>query len=183
MFNLIISIIAIALVVALAGASLYYGGEAFNRGSEDAKASTYINQVQQVQAAATLYAASEGGSATSINDTTDAATIAASLVGAGYMSGEPKLAAGPASDQWGLDATENVIFVSQVVSASAKTGITNGICDTINDNGAGVVKCAKGAVLAALSDLVDADDTDDATAGVQDNLATVGDSVTVYMAL
>ncbi|OXX64915.1 hypothetical protein, partial [Vibrio sp. V15_P4S5T153] len=64
MFNLIISIIAIALVVVLAGASLYYGGDAFNRGSSDAKAATLINQAQQIQAAATLFTASEGGAPT-----------------------------------------------------------------------------------------------------------------------
>ena len=51
MFNLIISIISIALVAALALASIYYGGEAFNKGTTDADASTIINQGQQIQAA------------------------------------------------------------------------------------------------------------------------------------
>jgi len=54
MFSLIISIIAIALVAALALASIYYGGEAFNKGTTDADASTIINQGQQIQAAVTM---------------------------------------------------------------------------------------------------------------------------------
>jgi hypothetical protein len=46
MFLLIITIIAIALVVALALATLYYGGDAFNKGSAEANASKVINQGQ-----------------------------------------------------------------------------------------------------------------------------------------
>jgi hypothetical protein len=54
MFSLIISIIAIALVAALALASIYYGGDAFQEGTAKAEASTVINQGQQVQAAVTM---------------------------------------------------------------------------------------------------------------------------------
>lgn len=54
MFSLIISIIAIALVAALALASIYYGGAAFQEGSSDAEASTAVNQGQQIQAAITM---------------------------------------------------------------------------------------------------------------------------------
>lgn len=54
MFSLIISIIAIALVAALALASIYYGGTAFQEGSSDAEAATVINQGQQIQGAVTL---------------------------------------------------------------------------------------------------------------------------------
>lgn len=54
MFSLIISIIAIALVSALALASIYYGGEAFKDGASDAQSSTLINQGQQIQGAVTL---------------------------------------------------------------------------------------------------------------------------------
>lgn len=54
MFSLIISIIAIALVAALALASIYYGGSAFNEGTSKADAATLINQGQQIQAAVTM---------------------------------------------------------------------------------------------------------------------------------
>jgi type II secretory pathway pseudopilin PulG len=138
MFNLIISIIAIALVVVLAGASLYYGGDAFNKGSEEAKASTYINQAQQVQAAATLFKASNGGLPADL----------AQLVTEKYMAGTPKLATGEGT--WVVDKTNSVVYVEQTTGESAKTGMTLAICDTINDNGAGVVSCVEtGADLAA----------------------------------
>lgn len=139
MFNLIISIIAIALVVVLAGASLYYGGEAFNRGSEDAKASTYVNQAQQVQAAATLFKATTGGNATSIQQ----------LVDGKYMAGLPKVAVG-ADDptvKWEIKADGTAVFVAQKIATSAKQGMTANICTTINKNGSGVVSCTDAAGL------------------------------------
>ena len=42
MFSLIITIISIALVAALAVATIYYGGDAFNQGTTKAKASTIV---------------------------------------------------------------------------------------------------------------------------------------------
>lgn len=55
MFSLIITIISIALVAALAVASVYYGGEAWSRGSARANADTIINNMNQIAAAITLY--------------------------------------------------------------------------------------------------------------------------------
>lgn len=89
MFSLIISIIAIALVVVLAGASLYYGGDAFTQGSSKAQAATYVNQAQQIAAAFTL-AQVEGGTVTDV----------ASLVTLGYMASAPT---SPSGDAWVLD--------------------------------------------------------------------------------
>lgn len=57
MFSLIISIISIALVAALAAATVYFGGAAFNKGSAGADASTFINGAQQVAGAFTLASA------------------------------------------------------------------------------------------------------------------------------
>lgn len=54
MFSLIITIISIALVAALALATLYYGGSAFNRGSAGAEAARLINEGQQVNGAVTI---------------------------------------------------------------------------------------------------------------------------------
>lgn len=164
MFNLIISIIAIALVVVLAGASLYYGGEAFNKGSEEAKASTYINQAQQVQAAATLYKATTGGDAGDI----------ATLVTGKYMAGAPKVAIGNGYS-WGIkeDASKNkFVFVEQTIATSAKDDMTANICTTINKNGSGVVSCVDAAGV-----VVDSS----ATTPVGD--AGVGKKVTIQMKL
>jgi hypothetical protein len=63
MFALIITIISIALVAALAIASVYYGGNAFTQGSAQAQASTIINQAQQIGAGVTLFENNNGGSA------------------------------------------------------------------------------------------------------------------------
>lgn len=51
MFSLIITIISIALVAALALATLYYGGAAFNKGSAGAQAARLINEGQQINGA------------------------------------------------------------------------------------------------------------------------------------
>ena len=57
MFSLIITIISIALAAALALATLYYGGNAFNKGTAESEATTLVNQVQQLQGARALYKA------------------------------------------------------------------------------------------------------------------------------
>ena len=54
MFSLIITIISIALVAALALATIYYGGTAFNKGSAEAVASQRINEGQQINGAKTM---------------------------------------------------------------------------------------------------------------------------------
>ncbi len=64
MFSLIITIISIALVAALALATLYYGGDAFNRGSAGAAAARLINEGQQVNGAVAIYKADLAASST-----------------------------------------------------------------------------------------------------------------------
>lgn len=54
MFSLIITIISIALVAALALATIYYGGAAFSEGGDAARAAQLINEGQQLQGANTL---------------------------------------------------------------------------------------------------------------------------------
>ena len=132
MFNLIISIIAIALVVALAGASLYYGGDAFSKGSSEAKAATYVNQAQQIQAAATLFRATSGSKP---------ATVAA--LTPSHLASLPKVAMGTGS--WEIDSTLSIIYVAQELGDSAEDTLTTGVCDEINEGGAGVVLCLENA--------------------------------------
>lgn len=59
MANLIITIIAIALVAVAALMGAYYGGTAFNQGQEQAKKSTLLNEAAQIVAAITMYDAME----------------------------------------------------------------------------------------------------------------------------
>lgn len=66
MFSLIITIISIALVAALALATLYYGGSAFNRGSAGAEAARLINEGQQVNGAVTIARADAAAGGTAV---------------------------------------------------------------------------------------------------------------------
>lgn len=60
MFQLIVAVISIALVAALAIASIFYGGDAFTKSSERANVTTLINQAQQIAGAAALYKTDNG---------------------------------------------------------------------------------------------------------------------------
>src|SRR5690606_2232551 len=60
MFQLIVSVISIALVAALAIASIFYGGDAFTKSSEKATITTLIDQAQQIGGASALYETNEG---------------------------------------------------------------------------------------------------------------------------
>jgi O-antigen ligase len=57
MFSLIITIISIALVTALALATIYYGGSAFKQGNDAATAARLINEGQQLSGAAAVASA------------------------------------------------------------------------------------------------------------------------------
>jgi hypothetical protein len=87
MCSLIITIISIALVAALALATIYYGGTAFNRGSAEAKASQLINEGQQINGAVAMARAdAQAGNATAV----DLATAGLKgLVDAKYLAQVP----------------------------------------------------------------------------------------------
>ncbi len=74
MFSLIITIISIALVAALALATLYYGGSAFNRGSAGATAAQLINEGQQVNGAVTIAKADAAAGGTAVATWADLTT-------------------------------------------------------------------------------------------------------------
>lgn len=82
MFSLIITIISIALVAALALATLYYGGSAFNRGSAGAVASQLINEGQQLNGAVAVAKADAAAGGTAVVDLQD-------LVDGKYLSQLP----------------------------------------------------------------------------------------------
>jgi len=134
MFSLIITIIAIALVAALALASIYYGGSAFNKGSEKAAASTLINNAMQVSAAMTL-AEVEG-----VTPAAGAVDGSHNLVTGNYLSG--------AVNGLSIGTTGNVVG----------TPSSQAVCDAVNaqsdhtDTAAAANAAAAEAVLAAMTD-------------------------------
>lgn len=63
MFSLVITIVSIALVVALVAATLYHGGDSIDKGSAEANLAGLVNQATQIQAAAVLYSAENSSAA------------------------------------------------------------------------------------------------------------------------
>lgn len=112
MFSLIITIISIALVAALAVATIYYGGDAFNQGTTKAKASTIVNQAQQVAGANTLFKSNTGSFASDVS----------ALVSNAYLGSAPVSA--------DLDVTYSVDS-NNLVSATLKS-TAGEICKQIN---------------------------------------------------
>lgn len=121
MFSLIITIISIALVAALAIATLYYGGSAFSQGSAKAVADTVIAQAQQIAGANTLFANDNGGTYT---------TSPAALVSGNYLTVSPVAPVGAFS----AGTTNSPAYVLPSASANS-VSITLGnanVCLAIN---------------------------------------------------
>lgn len=79
MFSLLITIISIALVAALAVATIYYGGAAFTQGKARATAAAVTSQGQQILGAAQIFRATQGRWPDDINE----------LVSANYLRDVP----------------------------------------------------------------------------------------------
>jgi len=84
MFSLIITLISIALVAALALATLYYGGQAFTDGSTRAEVAKVLQERTQVSGALTLYKANHGGYPSGTSE-----EIAAELISKEYLKQIP----------------------------------------------------------------------------------------------
>lgn len=119
MFSLIITVISIALVAALALATIYYGGSAFNKGSDGAKAAQLINEGQQVNGAVAMYKADATGAGTAVTGGL------ADLQSNGY------LAQIPASF---TSSTVDLSKDSVVVSAAT---VTKGVCQEVQKRAGG----------------------------------------------
>lgn len=55
MFSIIVAVISILLIVAITGATMYYGGDSFNDNQVKSSAAKYRNEAQQIGAAVTMY--------------------------------------------------------------------------------------------------------------------------------
>lgn len=126
MFSLIISIVAIALVVALVAATMYHGGDVLTSGRNRADAAAFVTGAQQIAGAAQMFLSLEGSLPTSINGASDAT----SLVTKGYLATVPDI-----KGTWGtlaqheLDAT--------VTSAD--------VCTVLANQNSSAYSCASGA--------------------------------------
>lgn len=86
MFSLIITIISIALVVALVAATMYHGGDVLTQGREKADAAAFVAGAQQISGASSMKLALEGIQATAV----DATELKTALV-PDYLSSLPNV--------------------------------------------------------------------------------------------
>ena len=68
MFSLIITIVSIALVVALVAATMYHGGDTLTQGRSTAKAAEYVAGAQQIAGAFTMHQALTGATASNTGE-------------------------------------------------------------------------------------------------------------------
>jgi len=127
MFSLIITIISIALVVALVAATMYYGGSALSQGSDAADAAGLISGAQQIVAAVNLHNQLQGS---------EPANVAA-LVTAKFLSQVPVTAAG---STWTLDTGARTVSIS-----GAEAVFSDALCARINADVGAVYSCTAGA--------------------------------------
>lgn len=94
MFSLIITIVAIALVVALLIAVTHYGGsETLTKGKQEAEVARSLNELMQIKAALTQYHADTGDYAKTLSD-----------LAPSYLASIPK--------GWGVEVPSQVAFES-----------------------------------------------------------------------
>jgi len=123
MFQLIVAVISIALVAALAIASIFYGGEAFTKSSEKANVTALVNQAQQISGAYQLYKTDNGKAPAGIAD----------LTAGGYLSALPTPSK-IATAAWAFDANG-----TNVVVPLNATDADKGVCVEVVRQAGGTV--------------------------------------------
>lgn len=140
MFSLIISIVAIALVVVLAAATMYYGGDALTQGRTSAEAASYVTAAQQIGGAAVMH--------TSTLATTPADVAA--LVTSNTLSGVPNVKSRTALNEWVLGTgTPRLITIN--LAGLPATNLK--LCEQINKNAGGTGMDATAGTVATIGTL------------------------------
>ncbi|MBY3433141.1 hypothetical protein HFN89_02960 [Rhizobium laguerreae] len=126
MFQLIVAVIAIALVIALTLASIFYGGEAFTRSSLKANVAAMVNQAQQISGAHTLYKTDYAKDAPSLQALADTKYLS-------EIPTAPKIAQTDASGnpvEWEYSPARGGVYLEL-------GGTVTETCDAVALNGAG----------------------------------------------
>ncbi len=119
MFQLIVAVISIALVAALAIASIYYGGKAFNQGTLKANVTTLVNAGQQISGAQALYLTEKGSTTGDIQYLYN---------GSAYLSGAPSVSS-IAGGQWTLKPNADGSVAGAIAFVPFATGVnTTEVC-------------------------------------------------------
>lgn len=135
MFSLIITIVSIALVVALVAATMYHGGDTLTQGRVTADAAAFVSGAQQIAGAQVMHLSLEGKAASTVSGG-DAGT---DLVLDKYLASAPVVKAAAGSD-WTIDTTAKL--VKNTVDSDA-------VCAQINKSaGVDSTKISAGTVVA-----------------------------------
>lgn len=129
MFSLIITIVSIALIVAITGATMYYGGDSLTQGRDKANASAIVAAGQQIAGAINMYDAMED---TPLTGEVDEEGLKTALVDEGYLKAIPQVN-GTTDGVWEVNADDNQITL---------TNVNEAVCDAIGDGG--IYGCASG---------------------------------------
>lgn len=132
MFSLIITIVAIALVVALVAATMYHGGDTLTQGRTTADAAAFVTGAQQISGAEVMHL-----SLTSV----DAITVSGGVAGTDlvldkYLASAPVVKGG----SWVVDPT-NKLVTNTVTDAAT--------CQAINTSAGMSLTQAQGTVQAS----------------------------------
>ena len=140
MFQLIVAVISIALVAALAIASIYYGGTAFSQSSLRANVVTLVNGGQQIAGAQALYRTDFSNNATTL------AQLTSNASGQTYLSALPGISS-IATTGWSLSANGDYAYVP----FAAGTDVTKACAEVAKQAGTGSAQflCAADATGAA----------------------------------
>lgn len=114
MFSLIITIVSIALVVALVAATMYHGGDTLTQGRTTAEAAAFVSGAQQVGGAAVMYLSLEGAASADV----------AALVTGKYLASNPVVkgtAFALATDTGGFNVVSSTVDSDEVCTAINKS--------------------------------------------------------------
>lgn len=122
MFSLIITIVSIALVVALIAATAYYGGDALSQGRNSADAAAYVTSAQQITAAALMRISNGDPAPTALSD----------LTGDNLLSAVPNVKSRVAgTNDWTFDnGTPRMVTINLAGTAAGNQKL----CEQINKN-------------------------------------------------
>ena len=160
MFNLIVAVISIALIAAMAAASIFYGGSAFGEGTAKAQASTLINNGQQISGGQQLYMIDNSGNRANDIDV---------LTAGGYLQAVPSAPATviAASAAWQIDEVGRFAYIElDDDNSGQQNSPAHTVCAEIEAQG--------GATSATSEALTDAD-SDDQYDALGTDLATLTD--------
>jgi hypothetical protein len=128
MFNLIVAVISIALIAAMAAASIFYGGSAFSSGTAQAQATTLINNGQQIGGAQQLYMIDNSG---------NRAEALSTLTSGAYLQAAPtppSVAGGFVAPEWAINDDGKIATIA-FTNPGGNNSVSATICKELFNQG------------------------------------------------